>query len=308
MLRLLLTLLVFITSTQYVQAEDLYFPSFDEGLCRGGRSTETFKKKFQQTANNSRIRKLKAKTALFRSTYDLAVAKLTDVSEEEPVTIPKIIHVIWLGAEIPEKYAQWQDTWQNLTGWEYHLWTDKEVENLTLINRRIYNASHCYGEKSDILRIELLYQFGGLYVDTDFACINPAYFEQFHRCLDFYIGTEPLENSPFSVGNAIIGSKAGHPFLLKLINELPENYQLKNGNCAVETTGPSYVTNTLINYLNASDKNKSSISVFPSSFFYPLTIGEITKQQRSNFSLIHPSDFAPETCGIHFWEGSWLVE
>jgi mannosyltransferase OCH1-like enzyme len=288
-----------------VQAEELYFPSFEEGLCRGGRSTETFKKKFFQEANKKKLKKLIDKTALFSSTYNLAVAKLQAVSDEDSVTIPKIIHVIWLGSEIPEKYAQWQDTWKNLTGWEYHLWTDKDVENLNLINRKLYNASLGYGEKSDILRLELLYQFGGLYVDTDFACLNPAYFEQFHRGLDFYIGTEPLEYRPFGVGNAIIGSKAGHPFLLKLIQQLPENYQAKKGYCAFETTGPAYVTNTLINYLKASDKNKTSVAVFPSSFFYPWTSEEITKIQRSNFSYMHLTDFAPETCAIHFWEGSW---
>ena len=29
------------------------------------------------------------------------------------------------------------------------------------------------GEKSDIFRYEILYRFGGVYVDTDFECIKP---------------------------------------------------------------------------------------------------------------------------------------
>lgn len=304
MLRLLLTLILLTTSTPYLQAYELYFPSFDEGLKRGGRSNETFNKKFYQEVNRVKLTKLNENRTLFGSTYDLAVAKLNAVSDDDPLTIPKIIHVIWLGSEIPEKYAQWQNTWKSL-GWEYRLWTDKDVKKLSLVNRKLYDASRSFGEKSDILRIELLYQFGGLYVDTDFACLNPAYFDLFHRCLDFYIGVEPLEYQSVGLGNAIIGSNAGHPFLLELIQKLPENYRLNKGRSAVDTTGPYYVTKTMVNHLKASEENMSSIAIFPSSFFYPLRYREITKMQRLNFSFVHLSDLPPETCAIHFWEGSW---
>ena len=52
------------------------------------------------------------------------------------------------------------------------LWTDEQVAGLTLFNQAAFDAAPNFGEKSDILRYELLYAFGGVYVDVDLQCVG----------------------------------------------------------------------------------------------------------------------------------------
>lgn len=305
MFKSLLAFILLFTSFSSVEADELYFPTFHEGVLRGGKAEPFFKHYFKTKKEKAAYEK---EEKLFSDIYENAVAIIRSRKEVDELTIPKIIHVIWLGSEIPEKYSEWQQTWKDLEGWEYRLWTDKEVESLTLINRDLYDSSTNYGEKSDILRLEILYQFGGLYVDTDFACINPAYFEAFHHSLDFYIGTEPINCQSLKIGNALIGSSPRHPFLEKLITLLPSNhskYKKRNMNNTVEMTGPGFISRVAYDYIISPSDSSWNVSIFPPSFFYPLSPSELIHKKRKG-GLIIDADLLPETCGIHYWDGSWF--
>jgi hypothetical protein len=53
------------------------------------------------------------------------------------------------------------------------------------VSRHISNSKRQnVGAKSDILRREVIYRFGGLYLDTDFECLSS--FEPLHDRLDFF--------------------------------------------------------------------------------------------------------------------------
>lgn len=84
--------------------------------------------------------------------------------------IPHIIHQIWLGDRPPPTYLM--HTWQEKhPGWEYHLWTDRNRPLLTA--EANYQRIKSYTMKSDILRYELLYRYGGIYADCDTWCLKP---------------------------------------------------------------------------------------------------------------------------------------
>lgn len=306
MLNYLLPFALLLTSFNLSCATELHFPTFTEGLCRGGKSDSLYRQKFDRERDKIKLYKLKAQEKLYSVAYDLGVERILHGKKTDTPTIPKVIHVIWLGSPFPDIYCEWQQTWKNMDGWEYRLWTDAEVANLDLVNREIYEAAGNYGEKSDILRYELLYQFGGLYVDTDFACFNPDYFEVFHRTLDCYIGIEPIEYRPLRVGNAIIGAAPQHPFILDLVLNLKENYTNQKGHNAIEKSGPGYVTRMVTKYLSDPNDTSSTLTVFPSSFFYPFTKTELTRKFKKNFLSIERDDVMPETSAIHFYNGSWV--
>ena len=59
------------------------------------------------------------------------------------------------------------------------LWTDEHVGRLRLFNQAAYDEATNYGTKSDVLRYELLYVYGGVYVDCDMQCIGS--FERLHQ-------------------------------------------------------------------------------------------------------------------------------
>ena len=50
------------------------------------------------------------------------------------------------------------------------IWTDLEVSDFSWSSPRLRSAftfADTFAEKADILRLEILYQFGGIYSDTD---------------------------------------------------------------------------------------------------------------------------------------------
>lgn len=210
--------------------------------------------------------------------------------------IPKIIHQIWIGPNNPpEQFKEWQQTWLNLhPDWEYKLWTDDDVDKLVMINQEYYDEERNFAAKADILRLEILNQFGGLYVDIDFECIKP--FDPIHHLCDFYIGFFQVNylKSSARVNNAIIGAHKNHPIIQELIHEIKNNRgssKLRYKKI-LERTGPSFVTKVI----KQSIYDMAGINViFPANYFYPWT------GPRKTMYL----NIQPETMAIHYYTGTW---
>ena len=64
------------------------------------------------------------------------------------------------------------------------IWTDEDAENFPMKNRDIFEKATNLGMKSDIFRYEILYQQGGVYLDTDFFCLQPL--DDLNEMYDFY--------------------------------------------------------------------------------------------------------------------------
>lgn len=216
-----------------------------------------------------------------------------NASHDSTNRIPKIIHQIWLGGKLPEKYNTLIETWAHWNGWEYKLWTDKDVAEMELYNRAVFDRCRNYGEKADVLRLEILYNEGGLYVDTDFECYNPSFFDHLHQTLDFYAGL----NSHYAVNNAIIGAAPHHPILKKMIEGMQENFEKNINERAVASTGPVYFTDVIYSSLLQGDDSK--VVLFPVGFFYPTSWSEIRKNKQLVFV---------ESQAFHYWDGSWEPE
>lgn len=205
--------------------------------------------------------------------------------------IPKVIHQIWLGSPFPERFKKNQLSWQKYNpDWEFKLWTDEEVKCLRLYNQEQYDKATNFGEKSDILRYELLYRYGGLYVDIDFECLQPM--DIFHHYFDFYIGIQPMDTVCVQLGIGIIGSVPGHPMLKKCIQQIPLK---KSDTPIIAKTGPIFFSS--IFWQNAG-KGKCIDVALPASYFYPkgYTQKDVPMQlwrERESFA-------------VHHWAGSWL--
>lgn len=213
-----------------------------------------------------------------------------------PARIPKIIHQIWLGSPLPEKYLVLQETWKkNHPDWEYKLWTDKDIDEFGLINRAFYDETSNWGAKSDIARYEILYRIGGLYVDTDFECLRP--FDVFNHCCDFYAGAAYC--SEVIIYNGLIGAAPGHPILKACIDgmrgigkdsETCDEIQVR--------TGPFFLTRR---FFEAIRNHDGPSVIFPPNYFYPWPNFERANNARQQVL----SWVRPETFAIHHWHVSW---
>lgn len=214
--------------------------------------------------------------------------------------IPKIIHQIWLGSPLPEVYKKLQESWiKNHPDWEYKLWTDKDIEKLKLVNKEIYEATQNYGAKSDIARYEILYRFGGLYVDMDFECLQP--FDIFHRTCDFYTGI--IQVSRLQIGNALIGAIPNHPLLKECITSLKfaKIAHAHSGRQIQKTTGPILFTKIALKYMSTCSQ---ACVAFPPGYFYPWP----HTQRKNNKPEQIRQWIHPETFAIHHWHYSWKPE
>jgi mannosyltransferase OCH1-like enzyme len=215
------------------------------------------------------------------------------ISDFDYLKIPRKIHQIWLGSELPKKFAEISEKWKQMhPSWEYKLWTDDNIKELfPLYNQEIFDQCKNLGEKSDILRYEIIYRFGGLYVDVDYECVKS--FEIFSYLYNFYAGIEPLDASSMLIGNAFFGSCAQHP-ILKYCIETIKNY--RDEKIVTHRTGPWQLTRAIC---NVCKKIKDSIIFFPTSFFYPLGY------EQRNIKFEKNDILKNESFGIHYWAGSW---
>lgn len=214
--------------------------------------------------------------------------------------IPKILHHIWLGGPMPEQYVLWRKKWQAMhPDWISMLWTDKEVAHLNLENQEYYDETTSFGEKANLLRYELLYQFGGLYVDTDCECFRA--FDLLHHCCDFYAGCEYPQRSwsgnKIMIGNSIMASRPGHPLVAKFINNIEKTWHEE---LQVARSGTRYATNIIKKML---PKAEDVIMIFPANMFYPWATN---KEPGGSEPITDQISFVqPETWSLHYWHYTW---
>lgn len=224
-------------------------------------------------------------------------------------SIEKIIHIIWLGSKLPDKYNVFVDSWRkNHESWEVILWDDSRVENFDIKNKKLYNSANNFGIKSDLLRLEILYQYGGVYVDTDLFSIKPL---DDLIGLDLFVGLEYESN--LLINNAIIGSCKRNPIIGKMLDELHKFSceEIKNipMNKVIAVAGPVFLSN----FFSDSRFNKmfydQKAIIFPPTYFCSFPFekrmdfieGKITLD-----SIVEKYCFK-ESLAVHLWDGSWSV-
>ncbi len=287
--------LVFFCLFSRVEGGELLYPDFDVSMLRQEGVERNYIRQKQRYENMDQ-----ELVDAFKKNYE---NNILSRGETRTSKIPRVIHQIWLGGEVPEKYHNWMAAWAAMEGWEYRLWRDKDVESMSLYNRDLYELSTNLGEKSDILRLEVLSQYGGIYVDVDYECVNIDVFQELHNQYDFYIGFEPIEHGVistrniFKMCNALIGSIPHHPLVKHLIVNMKANYfAVRQFEGTLERSGPSYITRIICEYLlYAPDRHKNMY--LPCTFLYPFTEKDLAQE-----NLL---ECLPETAGIHYWSGSW---
>jgi hypothetical protein len=136
------------------------------------------------------------------------------------------------------------------------MWTEQNLPR-DLIRPEALERLRVPAERSDILRLELLHRFGGVYVDTDFECRQSL--EPYIQNLDFFVA----QLKPNRVNNAFIGATAGHPILMRALHELrPREFHGYDK----WATGPLFLDRLLSDY--------PGIHVFPPGLLYPRTPAE----------------------------------
>lgn len=174
--------------------------------------------------------------------------------------IPKIIHQVWIGPKPAP--VRWMKTWSEMNpSWEYRLWTDHNLPSLK--NQRQFDAINTFNGKTDILRPEILYKYGGIYIDADCECIR-SLDDDLRRHKFFTCYENEVERAGL-VACGIIGCRPHHPLMRNMIQALG-NIKDPNKGSAWAVVGPVFFTTVLRYYC----LDHSDIAILPSHSFLPI--------------------------------------
>lgn len=237
--------------------------------------------------------------------------------------IPTVMHQIWLGGKLPAEYEGYRESWLRFhPDWIHIFWTDSpenydrgilirdfseleaylksnekiphniviDARHLNFDNKEFYDAAINYGEKSDILKWEIVYRFGGVYVDTDYECLKSL--DILHYTYDFYTGIQPLDTNRVQLGAALYAARPKHPIMQQCVERIKENQHIQQ---IVLKTGPLHFTK--IFYATAGQHGFIDIAL-PASYLYPCGYEQKGKS--------YEEWQQPESFAVHHWAGSWL--
>ena len=219
-----------------------------------------------------------------------------DYKKEDVLRIPALFHLIWLGSPVPAEYIALAKRIQELhPKCRLKIWTDKDAQPFNMVNRRAFDAAVNFGEKSDIFRYEILYRFGGVYLDGDFVLLKP-FFDLLHACT-FFAGIAYSQD--IEVYNGLIGCTARHPIIRRCIEDLGTSGPKRDVNAIINRTGPFHFTRC---FLKEAPTAPGITVAFPMAFFYPWpNYDRFTRDSKRIRQWIRPYSFA-----VHKWASSWV--
>ena len=126
--------------------------------------------------------------------------------------IPKIIHYCWYGnKEKPVKFQRYMDTWKKIGGYEVIEWneTNCDLRCNSYIRKAVENKNWAF--VSDYFRLRALYEFGGIYLDTDV---------EIYKSFDDLLSKKGFVGYMHDalIGTAVLGFEKKNLFIKKLLD------------------------------------------------------------------------------------------
>jgi mannosyltransferase OCH1-like enzyme len=182
--------------------------------------------------------------------------------------IPRILHQIWVGPDpLPEEFQAYRETWRtHHPAWEMRFWEEDDLPS-DLRHPAVYERDRTPAERADILRLELLWRYGGVYADVDFECRRPID--------DLLDGVELCAASLKPGGrtnNALIGATQGHPLMERALDTV----RIQEPGQPFDKTASGSL------FFDAVIQGQPGVTILPAELFYPST-----PAQREDAYVIH---------------------
>lgn len=189
-------------------------------------------------------------------------------------------------------------TWQeHLSDYELVLWNEENVDLTHPFLKYAYDNKR-WAFVSDFVRLQVLYNYGGIYLDTDMYVLRA-----FDDLLDtrLFIGAERKD----LVSCGIIGATKGHPVINEALayysaHPLTERY--------FRLSIPRVVTRAIEKTclevqipLDDSWYNSEALVIYPPDYFYPIPFQKDGRIPRDFLKYATENTYA-----IHLWAASWM--
>lgn len=207
--------------------------------------------------------------------------------------IPKKIHYCWFGGnEKPKSVQKCIDSWKKYcSDYEIIEWNESNFDIHCLpFAEQAYEAKK-YAFVTDVARLMIVYEHGGIYMDTDVEVIKPLDDLLENKA---YMSFENDENVNTGQG---FGSQAGLPFLKEHIDAY-RGINFINDDGSYNQIGCPKVATDLFKTkgieLNGKEQTVCGVHIYPAEYFNPFdsVTGKLNKTKN--------------TYSIHWYDATWL--
>lgn len=207
--------------------------------------------------------------------------------------IPKIIHYCWFGrGEKPELAKKCIASWKKFCpDFEIREWNEDNCDYLAMPFMAEAYAAKKYAFVSDVMRLIVLEQYGGVYFDTDVEVvrdISPLLNDE------GFIG---FENNRFVNSGQVMAAVPHQPIVQAMIDEYKKLHYMQPDSSVMPVGCPRLNSDVLERFgliRNGQEQIVAGIHVYPDDYFNPMdsTTGKLTKTEN--------------TYSIHWYSMSWL--
>ena len=208
--------------------------------------------------------------------------------------IPKIIHYCWFGGnEKPDSVIKYMESWKKYSpDYEIIEWNEEtfDIDSYDFA-RQAYNAGK-FAFVTDIVRLYAIYNYGGIYMDTDVEVLKPL------DSLLRYEGFSGFEDDTHIPTGIMAGEKGNRWFLEQLDYYTNRQFKMENGELDL-TTNVEIITNKSKKDHGFIANGKFQILkygfvIFPKDYFCP-------KSPATGIIELTENSYT-----IHHFSGTWV--
>ncbi len=218
--------------------------------------------------------------------------------------IEKNIFQIWKNENLPYYLKGFAYSWKKQKSFNYHLYTDESMDEF--VHTKYKEILPAYNkltivEKTDLFRLMLVYEFGGIYADLDTTCqkdLEVLWKEHPNATImvgveaDTTIEVQEIMKLPrlYQLCNWTFAANKGNPVVKKIIERVIDNISERAHLQTLEKTGPAVLTDVIL-----ENKDSEGLVILPIDYFG-------AGQKHSN------SPSRREGFVVHHFLGSWKKE
>ena len=234
--------------------------------------------------------------SLYEDLLLLSAAKppLNYRKNDSPV-IPRIIHAIWFsGDPMPQLYLRCLDSWKKYApDFEIKIWNLESYRpgRCLFFEQAIEHGNWAFA--SDYARADLLYRYGGIYMDLDVEMLRPIDDLLYN---DAYMSFESQDRIECGSG---MGAGPGHPILKEVCESYEERPYLKTDGTWDNSTCPVRYTKVIEKHGLRKDGGFQSVDDIT---VYPF---EVLTGKSFDTGIIYNTQLSYT---VHHHNGSWIPD
>lgn len=230
---------------------------------------------------------------LFHFMFALSEGEPIQIRHTDDMLIPPVIHYCWFGGkEMPDLYKQCIESWhRHCPDYEIKEWNETNCDIAeTNFTKQAYEVGK-YGFVPDYFRLKIIYENGGIYLDTDVEMLKNLDDLRYNHA---FCGLEFPGEAAFGLG---FGAEKGYEVIHFLMQRYKSMNFVKRDETFDETISPVYQTEDLF---RLGMKYGNCLQLVEGLTIYPI---EVLSPQNINTGERCITEYSYT---LHHYDGSWV--